>query len=241
VLVNSRLAANSQAIRCGVPLPVACEDELSLYFPSPASMIAFACASESKPVPRRQATSVRSVPLREMPISWRWTALSSLTHRIDVFARESLAIEVGQSLKGGSVWRTEPHGLATGGAKKLFVTTARSSPPGDGLMGVSLRSRIDFSDRKADRHAYVESFQRDGSGRSAWTRTGSIHSHKRKRSSKLGEGNISESRPHRATGRGPHTKSLCEFAASREFTKHNNCRRLTLRMKQKKGVRSVAD
>ena len=139
---------------------------------------------------------------------------------VDVFTRESLAIEVGQSLKGEDVVRVLSRiGAERAVPKTLFCDngTEFTSQAMD-LWAYHAGVRIDFSrPGKPTDNAYVESF--NGTLRAEcldahWF--GSLAEAKEIIEDWRREYN--ESRPHRAHGeRTPH-EIACEFAASREFT-----------------------
>jgi len=139
---------------------------------------------------------------------------------VDVFTRESLAIEVGQSLKGENVaqvlnriraQRTTP--------KTLFCDngTEFTSQAMD-LWAYQAGVQIDFSrPGKPTDNAYVESFN-------GTLRAECLDAHwfaslaEARQVIEAWRREYNESRPHRAHGeRTPH-EIACEFAASREFT-----------------------
>jgi len=135
-----------------------------------------------------------------------WRRFRALTV-VDVFTRESLAIEVGQSLKGEDVMRVLSR-IASQRAmpKTLFCDngTEFTSQAMD-LWAYHAGVRIDFSrPGKPTDNAYVESFK--GTQRAeclhAQMRTGSVPSQKRKRSSRLGGGNTTRVVLTGRTGRG---------------------------------------
>jgi putative transposase len=139
---------------------------------------------------------------------------------VDVFTRESLAIEVGQSLKGEDVVRVLSRiGLQRAVPKTLFCDngTEFTSQAMD-LWAYHAGVRIDFSrPGKPTDNAYVESFN-------GTLRAECLDAHwfgslaEAKEIIEAWRREYNESRPHRAHGeRTPH-EIACEFAASREFT-----------------------
>jgi putative transposase len=139
---------------------------------------------------------------------------------VDVFTRESLAIEVGQSLKGEDVVRVLSRiGLERAVPKTLFCDngTEFTSQAMD-LWAYHAGVRIDFSrPGKPTDNAYVESFN-------GTLRAECLDAHwfgslaEAKEIIEAWRREYNESRPHRAHGeRTPH-EIACEFAASREFT-----------------------
>jgi putative transposase len=139
---------------------------------------------------------------------------------VDVFTRESLAIEVGQSLKGEDVVRVLSRiGLQRAVPKTLFCDngTEFTSQAMD-LWAYHAGVRIDFSrPGKPTDNAYVESFN-------GTLRLECLDAHwftslaDAKQIIEAWRREYNESRPHRAHGeRTPH-EIACEFAASREFT-----------------------
>ncbi len=139
---------------------------------------------------------------------------------VDVFTRESLAIEVGQSLKGEDVVRVLSRiGLQRAVPKTLFCDngTEFTSQAMD-LWAYHAGVRIDFSrPGKPTDNAYVESFN-------GTLRLECLDAHwfaslsEAKQIIEAWRREYNESRPHRAHGeRTPH-EIACEFAASREFT-----------------------
>ena len=139
---------------------------------------------------------------------------------VDVFTRESLAIEVGQSLKGEDVVRVLSRISSQREVPKtLFCDNgAEFTSQAMDLWAYHAGVRIDFSrPGKPTDNAYVESF--NGTLRMECLDThwfGSLTDAKVIIEAWRREYN--ESRPHRAHGeRTPH-EIACEFAASREFT-----------------------
>jgi putative transposase len=139
---------------------------------------------------------------------------------VDVFTRESLAIEVGQSLKGEDVVRVLSRiGAQRAVPKTLFCDngTEFTSQAMD-LWAYHAGVRIDFSrPGKPTDNAYVESFN-------GTLRAECLDAHwfgslvEAKEIIEAWRREYNESRPHRAHGeRTPH-EIACEFAASREFT-----------------------
>jgi len=139
---------------------------------------------------------------------------------VDVFTRESLAIEVGQSLKGDDVVRVLSRiGAQRAVPKTLFCDngTEFTSQAMD-LWAYHAGVRIDFSrPGKPTDNAYVESFN-------GTLRMECLDAHwfdslaEAKAIIEAWRREYNESRPHRAHGeRTPH-EIACEFAASREFT-----------------------
>jgi len=139
---------------------------------------------------------------------------------VDVFARESLAIEVGQSLKGEDVVRVLNRiGLQRAVPKTLFCDNGTEFTfQAMDLWAYHAGVRIDFSrPGKPTDNAYVESFN-------GTLRMECLDAHwfdslaQAKAIIEAWRREYSESRPHRAHGeRTPH-EIACEFAASREFT-----------------------
>ena len=138
----------------------------------------------------------------------------------DVFTRESLAIEVGQSLKGEDVVHVLSRiGLQRAVPKTLFCDngTEFTSQAMD-LWAYHAGVRIDFSrPGKPTDNAYVESF--NGTLRSECLDARWFASlADAKQIIEAWRREYNESSPHRAHGeRTPH-EIACEFAASREFT-----------------------
>jgi len=139
---------------------------------------------------------------------------------VDVFRRESLAIEVGQRLKGEDVSRVLSRiGMQRAVPKTLFCDngTEFTSQAMD-LWAYHAGVRIDFSrPGKPTDNAHVESFN-------GTLRSGCLDAHwfgsltEAKETIEAWRREYNESRPHRAHGeRTPH-EIACEFAASREFT-----------------------
>ncbi len=139
---------------------------------------------------------------------------------VDVFTRESLAIEVGQSLKGEDVVRVLSRISSQREVPKtLFCDngTEFTSQAMD-LWAYHAGVRIDFSrPGKPTDNAYVESFN-------GTLRAECLDAHwfgslaEAKAIIEAWRREYNESRPHRAHGeRTPH-EIACEFAASREFT-----------------------
>ena len=128
---------------------------------------------------------------------------------VDVFTRESLAIEVGQSPKGEDVVRVlSKLGSQRAVPKTLFCDngTEFTSQAMD-LWAYHAGVRIHSSrPGKPTDNAYVNRLT-GRYARSAWMRTGSVHSRKRKRSAKPGDGNITRVVLTGLTGNERHTKS----------------------------------
>jgi putative transposase len=139
---------------------------------------------------------------------------------VDVFTRESLAIEVGQSLKGEDVVQVLSRiCLQRATPKMLFCDNGSEfTSQAMDLWAYHAGVRIDFSrPGKPTDNAYVESF--NGTLRAEcldahWFATLTeakvvIEAWRRE---------YNESRPHRALGERTPNEIACEFAASREFT-----------------------
>jgi len=139
---------------------------------------------------------------------------------VDVFTRESLAIEVGQSLKGEDVTQVLNRIRAQRATPKMLFCdngTEFTSQAMD-LWAYHAGVQIDFSrPGKPTDNAYVESFN-------GTLRAECLDTHwfttltEAKQAIEGWRREYHESRPHRAHGeRTPH-EIACEFAASREFT-----------------------
>ena len=138
----------------------------------------------------------------------------------NVFTRESLAIEVGQSLQGEDVVRVQSRiAFQRAMPKTLFCDNgAEFTSQAMDLWLYHAGVRIDFSrPGKPTDNAYVESFN-------GTLRMECLDAHwfaslaEVKEIIEAWRREYNESRPHRAHGeRTPH-EIACEFAASREFT-----------------------
>jgi len=138
---------------------------------------------------------------------------------VDVFTRESLAIEVGQSLKGEYVVRVLSRiGFQRAVPKMLFCDngTEFTSQAMD-LWAYHAGVRIDFSrPGKPTDNAYVESFN-------GTLRSECLNAHwftslaDAKQIIEAWRREYNESRPHRAHGERTPNEIAKEFAASREF------------------------
>ncbi len=139
---------------------------------------------------------------------------------VDVYTRECLAIEVGQSLKGGDVVPVLNRiGIARGAPKMLFCDNGSEfSSQAMDLWGYRAGVRIDFSrPGKPTDNAYVESF--NGTFRAEcldahWFATLTEAKH----IIEAWRREYNESRPHRALGERTPNEFASEFAARRELT-----------------------
>ena len=157
---------------------------------------------------------------------------------VDVFTRESLVIEVGQSLKGTDVVRVLSRiGSQRAIPKTLYCDngTEFTSQAMD-LWAYHAGVKIDFSrPGKPTDNAYIESF--NGTFRSEcldahWFATLA----EARQVIEAWRHEYNESRPHRALGERTPNEIASEFAASRELTGQQNCRKLTFRVIQEKGA-----
>ena len=139
---------------------------------------------------------------------------------VDVYTRECLAIEVGQSLKGENVVQVLNRiGIARGSPKMLFCDNGSEfTSQAMDLWGYRAGVRIDFSQPgKPTDNAYVESF--NGTFRAEcldahWFTTLT----EAKQTIEAWRREYNESRPHRALGERTPNEFACQFAASRELT-----------------------
>src|ERR1700758_4692842 len=139
---------------------------------------------------------------------------------VDVYTRECLAIEVGQSLKGHDVVRVLQQIREERGAPRMLFCDNGSEFTSQvlDLWAYHNGVKIDFSrPGKPTDNAYVESFN-------GTLRAECLDAHwfgslaEAKEIIETWRREYNESRPHRAHGeRTPH-EIACEFAASREFT-----------------------
>jgi putative transposase len=139
---------------------------------------------------------------------------------VDVYTRECLAIEVGQSLKGEDVVEVLHHlGVARGAAKMLFCDNGSEfTSQAMDLWGYRAGVQIDFSrpGRPTD-NAYVESFN-------GTLRVECLDAHwfatltEVKQIIEAWWREYNESRPHRALGGRTPNEFAGQFAANRELT-----------------------
>jgi putative transposase len=139
---------------------------------------------------------------------------------VDVFTRESLAIEVGQSLKGADVVQVLSRiCLQRAIPKMLFCDNGSEfTSQAMDLWAYHAGVQIDFSRLgKPTDNAYVESFN-------GTLRAECLDAHwfatltEAKQLIETWRQEYNESRPHRALGERTPNEIACEFAASREFT-----------------------
>ena len=138
---------------------------------------------------------------------------------VDVFTRESLAIEVGQNLKGENVVHVLNRLRVQRAAPKTVFCDNGSEFTSQAmdLWAYHAGVQIDFSrPGKPTDNAYVESF--NGTLRSEcldahWFATLG----EAKQVIEMWRREYNESRPHRALGERTPNEIACEFAASREF------------------------
>ena len=139
---------------------------------------------------------------------------------VDVFTRESLAIEVGQSLKGEDVVRVLNRIKGQRGAPKMLFCDKGSefSSQAMDLWPYQNGVRIDFSrPGKPTDNAYVESFYgtfRQECLNAHWFMTLS----EAKEIIEAWRGEYNESRPHRALGEQTPNEFASQVAASRDLT-----------------------
>jgi putative transposase len=139
---------------------------------------------------------------------------------MDIYTRECLAIEVGQSLKGEDVVRVLNRiKVQRGDPKMLFCDNGSEfSSQAMDLWAYQNKARIDFSrPGKPTDNAFVESFNGtfrkeclDAHWFTALTEAKQIVEAWRRE--------YNESRPHRALGERTPNEFACQFAASRELT-----------------------
>jgi putative transposase len=139
---------------------------------------------------------------------------------VDVYTRECLAIEVGQSLKGEDVVQVLNRiGMGRGAPKMLFCDNGSEfTSQAMDLWGYRAGVRIDFSrPGKPTDNAYVESF--NGTFRAEcldahWFTTLT----EAKQRIEVWRREYNENRPHRALGERTPNEFACQFAAGRELT-----------------------
>ena len=139
---------------------------------------------------------------------------------VDVFTRESVAIEVGQSLRGEDVVRTLNKMKHEGRVPKLLFCDNGSEFAGQAmdLWAYQNNAKIDFSrPGKPTDNAFIESFNgtfRDECLNVHWFET----LLEAKQLIETWRREYNESRPHRALGERTPSEFASQFAASRELT-----------------------
>ena len=129
---------------------------------------------------------------------------------VDVFTIESVAIEVGQRLKGADVVRVLSRiGMQRAVPKTLFCDngTEFTSQAMD-LWHIMPECVSVFRGQENLQTMRMSSRSTAHCARSAWMRTGSGHSRKPRRRLRRGAGNTTRAVLTQLTGRGRHTKSL---------------------------------
>jgi putative transposase len=151
---------------------------------------------------------------------------------VDVYTRECLAIEVGQSLKGHDVVRVLQRISQQRRAPQVLFCDNGSEFTSQALdlWAYHNQIKIDFSrPGKPTDNAYVESFN-------GTLRAECLDAHWFTNPTEAVERieawrrEYNESRPHRALGERTPNEFAREIAASRDLSSSNNCRRLTLEL-----------
>jgi putative transposase len=198
-----------------------------------------------KPAGKRKATRTREDRFKPIAPNEAWsmdfvidqlqdgTRFRALTI-VDVYTREAVAIEAGQSLKGDDVVRTLNRlKLDRGVPKVLFCDNGSEfTSQAMDLWAYRHRTKIDFSrPGKPTDNAFVESF--NGTFRCECLDTHWFMDLKEARNLiEIWRREYNESRPHRSLGDRTPSEFASEIAASRDLTATETGRTLTLTLVQ---------